>query len=279
MNQCNILVIFRQDDPPDRIGLLLSKFEKHFGSACLILGADGAGPPETGGDPTPLDAQTASCDVLVILIGPSWLTARDSIGECRLNNPHDLVRQQIKSALLAGVRIIPVLLDDAEMPRAGTLPTDLKRFARRKPFRCQQEHWEGDCSLVVSKIENALREAEFKKQRNLKKQKIEALAPLEASAWEKVSVWATHSKSDIEALKKFLDEFPDGAHSSQARKLLTSLLEKAATVKSDRWHGMRQEPSRRALFLAGAAVALSLAGVLGWLYESRWRELRRTQRR
>jgi len=50
----------------------------------------------------------------------------------------------------------------AQMPRAASLPPDLKPFARRKAFRCAQEHSPDDLSLLKSKIENAVWEAELK---------------------------------------------------------------------------------------------------------------------
>jgi hypothetical protein len=216
-------------------------------------------------------AQLTQCDVLLTLIGPAWLSAHDSDRQRRLDSPNDQVRQQIKSALQAGVRIIPVILDGAQMPRAASLPPDLKPFARRKALRCAQEHWAGDLSLLTSKIENAVREAELKEQRNCKKQKIAAQASLEAASWANIQ------QSDPESLKKFLREFPDGVHAGKAARLLERLSIEAVQANRDEWKERRKEISRRILFLSGAVLGLSLLGILGWIWEARWRELTRGQ--
>jgi hypothetical protein len=57
-----------------------------------------------------------SCDVLLALIGDQWLTLTDSHGRRRLDDPDDFVRLEIEAALERNVRIIPILVDGANMP-------------------------------------------------------------------------------------------------------------------------------------------------------------------
>ena len=114
------------------------------------------------------------------------------------------------------------------MPRAASLPPDLKPFARRKAFRCAQEHSPDDLSLLKSKIENAVWEAELKGQRECREKNISAQAPVEDVAW------AVLRKSDIKDLKKFPREFPDGAHAAEATKLLEVLKLTSRTNADDR---------------------------------------------
>lgn len=52
------------------------------------------------------------CDALLAIIGPGWPTGR-------LAEPDDLVRVEIEAALRRRIRVIPVLVDDAVMPRAS----------------------------------------------------------------------------------------------------------------------------------------------------------------
>ena len=75
-----------------------------------------------------IDGALTSCDVFLALIGRRWLDARDSGGRVRLENPRDLVRLEIERALAReGVRVIPVLLEDVEMPA----PEALREFVTR----------------------------------------------------------------------------------------------------------------------------------------------------
>src|SRR5262245_58246884 len=47
-----------------------------------------------------LDSKVAQCDVLLALIGPDWLTAKNpKTGQRRLDDPKDFVRIEIASAL------------------------------------------------------------------------------------------------------------------------------------------------------------------------------------
>ena len=69
----------------------------------------------------------SSCDVLLALIGDQWLTIEDDEGRRRLDDPDDFVRLEIATALSRpDVRVIPILVDAARMPRAHELPPELE---------------------------------------------------------------------------------------------------------------------------------------------------------
>ena len=74
----------------------------------------------------------AACDVLLALIGPHWLTMTDASGARRLDDPEDFVRLELSAALSRGVRVVPILVDGARMPRADELPPDLAPITRRQ---------------------------------------------------------------------------------------------------------------------------------------------------
>lgn len=77
-----------------------------------------------------LDSRVAQCDVMLALIGRAWLEARNpKTGARRLDDPEDFVRIEIASALNRGKRVVPVLLDGAQVPAAADLPADLKPLA------------------------------------------------------------------------------------------------------------------------------------------------------
>jgi hypothetical protein len=81
---------------------------------------------------------------MLVLIGPDWLTASDETGRPRLENPEDYVRIEVGSALRFGKRVIPVLLQETEMPRADTLPEPLKALARRNAVGLTEERFKAD---------------------------------------------------------------------------------------------------------------------------------------
>ncbi len=101
-----------------------------------------------------------SCDVLVALIGRSWLNIKDETGKRRLDNPEDFVRIEIAAALDRDIRVIPVLVDGAPMPRSTELPENLKPLARRNALQVNHHSFNADARRLISQLELALKAAE-----------------------------------------------------------------------------------------------------------------------
>ena len=73
-----------------------------------------------------IQSAVGACDVLLALIGPQWLTVTDANGVKRLDDPEDFVRLEVETALNHDdVRVIPILVDNAKMPRPQELPQGL----------------------------------------------------------------------------------------------------------------------------------------------------------
>lgn len=99
--------------------------------------------------PDYLDGQVAQCDVLLALIGPTWLDSRAPSGERRLDDPHDFVRIEIASALRRGIPVAPVLLDGTPVPSADALPEDLKPLARRNGVELKRLSFDADVARLI----------------------------------------------------------------------------------------------------------------------------------
>ena len=69
--------------------------------------------------PTELDSAVSKCDVLISLIGPKWASLFE-------NRDEDFVLKEIETAILKGVKTIPVLLEDTDMPTPDQLPDGIK---------------------------------------------------------------------------------------------------------------------------------------------------------
>jgi hypothetical protein len=128
-----------------------------------------------------IEATVARCDVLVAVIGNNWLTSKDERGGRRLDNPEDFVRMEIGTALKRKVRVIPVLVDGALMPRADDLPQDLKPIVRRNALAVTTISFEGDLQRLAGAIRQVLekvaadqREKERLEAELRKKERLEA---------------------------------------------------------------------------------------------------------
>jgi formylglycine-generating enzyme required for sulfatase activity len=103
-----------------------------------------------------LNSQVAECDVVLVVIGPGWLGAKDESGERRLDNPDDFVAIEIAAALARNIRVIPVLVDGARMPKASQLPDSLKPLARRQAVDVRHSHFGHDAEALVARMREAL---------------------------------------------------------------------------------------------------------------------------
>ena len=91
-----------------------------------------------------------SCDVLLALIGTTWLDSIDpTSGERRLANPNDLVRLEIASALARGISVVPVLLDGASVPSSDQLPDDLKPLSERQCVVIEYRTFDSDARELL----------------------------------------------------------------------------------------------------------------------------------
>ena len=92
----------------------------------------------------------ARCDVLLVLIGPNWLEVRDPVtSERRLDMPTDFVRHEIAAALKMNIRVIPLLMDGAQMPTPEQLPEDLRVLVNRNGLELKRTSFENDVSRLV----------------------------------------------------------------------------------------------------------------------------------
>jgi TIR domain len=103
-----------------------------------------------------IEETVAKCDVLIAVVGNNWLTSKDEQGGRRLDNPDDFVRMEIATALKREIRVIPVLVDGASMPRTTELPDDLRPLVRRNALRVSDTSFDGDCQRLVSAITEVL---------------------------------------------------------------------------------------------------------------------------
>ncbi len=78
------------------------------------------------------------------------------MSERNLDNPDDWVRVEIASALDRNVKVIPVIIDDAVLPKSSDLPSDLKSLPEFQAFRVQNSQFERDSAALADKLREAL---------------------------------------------------------------------------------------------------------------------------
>jgi hypothetical protein len=126
-----VFISYRHADSQAATVLLHDRLEKEFGKKQVFLDTSDIRPGKEFREE--IQRFIGTTHVMLIVIGPRWLnTVRD--GHRRLDDPHDLLRQEIEWGLEASIPIIPVLIDGVKMPRASDLPPSLRPLTRRTAF-------------------------------------------------------------------------------------------------------------------------------------------------
>jgi hypothetical protein len=99
-----------------------------------------------------------SCDAVLVLIGPDWLTTTGSGGIRRLDESDDFVRLEIERALARNTTVIPILLGNTKMPRAEQLPDSLVGLARCPALELNPNRFESDIDRLLGVVEKLLEE-------------------------------------------------------------------------------------------------------------------------
>ncbi len=142
-----IFISYRRDDSAGYAGRLYDRLSAHFGAERVFMDVEGI---ELGTDfVTAIEQAVGSCKVLMVVIGDEWLSTTDPAGRRRLDDPHDFVRLETRVALEREIRVVPVLVGGALMPRADELPEELKSLARRQAIEISHKQWDASTRELI----------------------------------------------------------------------------------------------------------------------------------
>jgi hypothetical protein len=151
-----IFITYRRTEADFPASWLYERLADRFGGGQVFKDVDSI---EPGEDVAEVIADAVgSCDVLLVLIGDRWLTITDEDGKRRLDDPGDLVRLEIEAALERNVRVVPILVGHAKMPRAEQLPASLGMLARRQALELNPNRFKSDLGRLLRVLERTLEE-------------------------------------------------------------------------------------------------------------------------
>ena len=167
-----IFISYRREESSAWAGRLSDRLSNHFPSNQIFMDVDSV---DLGEDfVKTIEKTVGSCDVLIAVIGKGWLISCDQEGQRRLDNPEDFVRIEIATALKRDIRVIPVLVDGASMPRSGDLPDDLKALVRRNALQLSHERFRTDSERLAFAVERALEKTAAERREGEEKERLEA---------------------------------------------------------------------------------------------------------
>ena len=130
-----IFISYRRKESQDITGRVHDGIAGYFGADAVFMDVDAL---VSGKE---YRAQIGSlinrCGVLLAIIGEDWLECTDDRGTRRLDDPDDLLRIEIQTAIENGLTVIPILVHGAALPASDRLPEALASLAGQRPVEIQ----------------------------------------------------------------------------------------------------------------------------------------------
>lgn len=149
-----IFINYRKDDSSWNALALYNELQKYFPKESIFKDFNTIRP----GDDFVESIQKAlsHCNVLLIVMSKNWLEVKDKHGNRRLNDPDDLVRIEISTAIERNIQVIPVLFDNIPMPTSAELPENLRSLPRRQYVEIETTRFEADVKKLAEAIKELL---------------------------------------------------------------------------------------------------------------------------
>lgn len=112
----------------------------------ILLGADFE---------TVLERAVSGSEVMLVLIGPQWLTLQDAEGRRRIDDPADYVHRELALALAQHKRILLLAVNGGRIPSSAQLPQDLADVTKGATFTIRDDpYFDADMRAVTRHVFN-----------------------------------------------------------------------------------------------------------------------------
>lgn len=145
-----IFISYRRADSADFTVALYNELRLHFDEKCIFRDINNI-PPGMEFAEVLSNALDQSAVVLAI-IGPEWI----SVSGQRLFDPSDWVRQELAQSLQRNIRVVPILVNGADLPSEAQLPPDLHPLRKRQFHRIDNPRFEYDVKALALGIQDLI---------------------------------------------------------------------------------------------------------------------------
>ncbi len=150
-----IFISYRHSDSRKAVNRLDVDLVREFGRSAVFRDQKRL----QGGDdwPNELERHARDCSAMLVVIGSDWQKAAYADdyrkGELRLDDSEDWVRKEISIALRHDRVVIPLLLDDTQLPSRKWLERrGLAKLADKQSLIVRDDLWESDLARLISHV-------------------------------------------------------------------------------------------------------------------------------
>jgi hypothetical protein len=144
-----VFISYRHTDSSQHAPVIRAGLDEMLGTGKVFL--------DEGGIPTGEDWYASISDAVrgadwcLCLVGTDWM-GNGSDGHRRIDDRNDVVRFEVATAITAGVSILPVRINRADIPRIESLPRDIALLARTQAGTWSAETSAGDLRRIAERI-------------------------------------------------------------------------------------------------------------------------------
>jgi hypothetical protein len=148
----SIFISYRRSDSPNITGRIYDRLIQEYGKAAVFKDVDSI--PLGVDFRTFIDQKVGECDVILIIIGDTWLTVKNEQGQRRIDDTLDFVYLEIEAALRREIPVIPILVQGVEMPTADDLPEGIQGLAFRNGIQVRPDpDFHNDMNRMIKGLE------------------------------------------------------------------------------------------------------------------------------
>ncbi|RPI45830.1 MAG: toll/interleukin-1 receptor domain-containing protein [Betaproteobacteria bacterium] len=146
----NIFISYRRSESSGYSGRLFDRLRSALPDADVFIDVERIEPGQDWR--AKLAERIRAADVVLVLVGDEWLSLRDESGRRRIDDPDDVTRWELESALAQGKRLVPVLLDDAAPLQPKELPAALAPLASLQFVRIRHDAFDAGLEDLIARL-------------------------------------------------------------------------------------------------------------------------------
>jgi len=152
IRQGKVFICYRRDDSADITGRIYDGLVRHFGRESVFKDVDSI--PYGVDFRKTLEQSVQQCDAMLVVIGRTWLSSGREDTRQRLDDQTDFVRIEIEAAIKRDIPIIPILVQEATVPRPESLPLPIQDLAYRNGLSVRRDpDFHNDLARLISAVE------------------------------------------------------------------------------------------------------------------------------
>ena len=148
-----VFVSYRRSDSPSAARQIAEALRARFGADSVFFDTHDLLP---GSDwHRDIEDRVRASDITVVVIGPHWVSIADERGRRRVLQPEeeDVVRTEVEAALRGTGRVVPVLVDDADLPSRDRLPRPFRPITTLNAVTLRHASWDQDLESLVGALD------------------------------------------------------------------------------------------------------------------------------